>query len=100
MSGDSVPRGQLAFELHVAESTVTGMMFSPGPGSDGGLFSFSVGPLGDDALAALERAAQDQTPVRLMFSEHPLLLNLVSLERKEPHCARIVGHVLKAKTHR
>jgi hypothetical protein len=36
----------------------------------------------------------EHTPVRLVFGESPVLLDLVTLERKEPQGVRIVGHTV------
>ena len=90
-------RGQLALELRVTDSQVLAASFASMPdGGDGGLFSCSVGALADDDVAALERAAYEHTPVRLLFSESPVVLDLVTLERREPHGVRIIGHVVRA----
>ncbi len=89
--------GQLAFELHFGDCKMGTASFAPTPGSSQGLFSCSVGPLSDETIMALERAANAHTPIRLMFSD-PLVLDLVTLERKEPHSVRIVGHVVRTKT--
>ena len=89
-------RGQLAFELRITDSQVTAASFaSMSEGGVAGLFSCSVGALADDDVAALERAAYEHTPVRLLFSESPVLLDLVTLERREPHAVRIIGHVVR-----
>jgi hypothetical protein len=88
-------RGQLPFDLHCAEEQVRSASYTPQPGGDGGLFSCSVGPLADRDVASLERAVRDHTPVRLLLSEQPLLLTLVTLERRDPQSVRIVAHVVK-----
>ena len=89
-------RGQLALELRIADSQVTAASFaSMSEGGDGGLFSCSVAALAEGDVAALERAAYEHTRVRLLFSESPVVLDLVTLERREPHCVRIIGHVVR-----
>ena len=91
-------RGQLPLELTFTDDHLGAATFAPTPGSDGGLFSCSIGPLTDETVGELMRAARTQTPIRLHFSERPLLLDHVSVERKGPHTVRIVGHVVKGGT--
>jgi len=89
-------RGQLPLQLHFSDDHLGAASFAPSPGGDGsGLFSCSLGPLTEEAVGQLERAARSQTPIRLKFSEHPLLLDHVTVERKGPHTVRIVGRVVK-----
>jgi hypothetical protein len=90
--------GQLPLELTFTDDHLGAATFAPTPGSDGGLFSCSIGPLTDETVSELLRAARTQTPIRLHFSERPLLLDHVSVERKGPHSVRIVGHVVKGGT--
>ena len=90
--------GQLPLELHFTDDHLAAATFAPSPGSDGGLFSCSIGPLTEETVSALMRAARTQTPVRLRFSERPLLLDHVTVERKGPHSVRIAGHVVKGGT--
>src|SRR5262245_45685169 len=91
-------RGQLPLELRFSDDHLSSASFAPSPGSDGGLFSCSIGPLSEEAVGELERAARAQTPIRLRFSERPLLLDHVTVERKGPQTVRIVGHVVKGAT--
>jgi hypothetical protein len=93
MSGDNIQRGQLPFDFHFGDSRVRSASFAPTMGSDTGIFACSVGPLTNELLAALERAAREHTRIRLMF-EHPVLLDFVKLERKGPQSVRIVGEVI------
>ena len=87
--------GQLPLELDCADFDVKSASFSPAPGGEGGLFSCSIGPISAETFAALDQATQTHTLVNLLFSEHPLLLELVTLERKAPQLVRIVGHIVK-----
>ena len=97
MAKDQERRGQLALELDCTAHNVTGQSFAPAPnGGVGGLFSCSVGPLSDELLSALDEAARTQAPVCLLFDKTPLVLETVTLERKEAHRVRIVGSVVKA----
>jgi hypothetical protein len=96
MAKDQERRGQLLLELDCTANQVKGASFSPAPGGGvGGLFSCSVGPLSDETLAALDDAARTNAPVCLLFDGQPILLQTVSLERKEAHRVRIVGPVAK-----
>jgi hypothetical protein len=87
--------GQLTLELNCADFDVASASFSPAPGGEGGLFSCSIRLVSAETVAALDRAAQTHTRVNLLFTEHPLLLDLVTLERKAPHLVRIVGHIVQ-----
>ena len=91
-------RGQLPLELHFSDDRLGSASFAPSPGSDGGLFSCSITPVTEETVVELERAARAHTPIRLKFSERPLLLDHVTVERKGPHSIRIVGHVVKGGT--
>ena len=91
-------RGQLSLDLDCSACDVRAASFAPGSGGEGGLLSFSIGPLSEDTVTALDRAAHSHTPVRLRFSKHPLLLELLKLERKDAQCVRIVAHVLPASS--
>jgi hypothetical protein len=94
MLGDNVQGDQFAFDFHFGDSQVRSASFAPTPGSGGkGIFSCSVEPLTNEAVAALERAARRHTPIRLMFKQ-PMLLDFVALERKGPQSVRIVGEVI------
>jgi hypothetical protein len=91
-------RGQLPLDLCFPEEQLAAASYAPVPGGEGGLFSCSIGSLTEDIVAALERAARVDTPVRLQFSERPLLLDHVTVERKGPHSVRIVGQVVRGAT--
>ena len=91
-------RGQLPLELQFTDDHLGAASFAPSPGSDGGLFSCSIAPVTEETVVELERAARAHTPVRLRFSERPLLLDQVTVERKGPHSVRIVGQVVKGGT--
>src|SRR5687767_15647287 len=90
--------GQLPLDLHFSDDRLGSASFAPSPGSDSGLFSCSIGPLSEEAVAELERAARAETPICLRFSEHPLLLDHVTVERKGPQTVRIIGLVVKGGT--
>lgn len=95
MTEDPNLHGQLTLDLDCSAYHVKGPAFAPAcAGEQAGLFSCSVGPLPDDTLVALDRAASAHNPVRLLFNGNPLLLELVALERKDPQSVKIVGHVL------
>jgi hypothetical protein len=90
--------GQLPLDFSFTDDHLGAASFAPSPGSDGGLFSCSLGSLNEETVGDLMRAARTQTPVRLRFSERPLLLDHVTVERKGPHSVHIVGHVVKGGT--
>jgi hypothetical protein len=94
MAEDQQRHGQLALELDCTAYKANRLMFAPAPnGGEGGLFSCSLGPLPDDMIAALDEAARTHAPVRLLFDQQPLVLEMVTLERKDPQRVRIVGSV-------
>jgi hypothetical protein len=89
---------QFTLDLNCDEYEVRAASFSPGREGEGGLFSCSIAPVTDETAAALAQAVQSHTLIRLSFSEHPLLLDLVTLERKAPQSVRIVGHIVRPAT--
>jgi hypothetical protein len=90
--------GQLPLELSFTDDHLGAASFAPSPGSDGGMFSCSLGPLTEETVGELVRAARAHKPIRLKFSERPLLLEQITVERKGPHSVRIVGQVVKGGT--
>lgn len=96
MAENEKRRGQLTLELDCTAHHASGQSYMPAPnGGAGGLFSCSLGPLPNETLAALDEAARTHAPVRLLFDTKPLVLEMVTLERKEAHRVRIVGTVVK-----
>jgi hypothetical protein len=91
--GENEQPGQLILDLDFSALRVSRGSFSPKPGSKGGLLSFSVEPLTSELVARLDRAAHEHALVRIRFSGDPLLMELLTLERKEAHSVRIVAHV-------
>ena len=66
-----------------------------GYGAEGYSFGCTIGPLSDETIAALDRAAESHATICLLFPQ-PLLLELVTLERREPQRVRLVGRITKA----
>jgi hypothetical protein len=64
---------------------------------EGGTFACTIGPMSDEAMAALDGAANNGGRVCLLFPQ-PLLLDLIALERKESQCVRIVGRIVDPVT--
>jgi hypothetical protein len=98
---DDVPEmekqpGQLAFDLDCSSRKITAASFAPGPEGQGGVFSCAVATLAEETVAALDRASREHIPVRLLFDDHSLLLDLVTLERKQPQSVRIIGQLIVA----
>jgi hypothetical protein len=79
-------------ELSLADYEVRGA--SMGHGVGGYSFGCTIGPVSDETMAALDRAATSHGTICLLFPQ-PLLLDLITLERKEPQRVRIVGHISK-----
>ncbi len=83
------PQLELSFEgYHVNGASV-------GYGRDGTKFAFTIGPISDATVAALEGAARNQWRLCLSLPK-PLLLDFVALEHTEPDKVRIVGRIVGA----
>jgi hypothetical protein len=80
-------------ELTLADYEVRGA--SMGHGIQGSSFACTIGPVSDETMAALDRAAVRHETICLLFPQ-PLLLELVTLERREPQRVRIAGRISKA----
>jgi hypothetical protein len=83
----------IQLELSLADYEVRGA--SMGHGVDGSRFACNIGPLSDEAMAALDRVAESQGTICLLLPE-PLLLDLVTVERKDPKRVRIVGRICQS----
>ena len=62
--------------------------------ADGDLLACTLGGLTKQGISTLDDAMYGHMPVELLFAGGPLLLDLESLESREPHTVRIVGHVI------
>jgi len=62
--------------------------------ADGDLLACTLGGMTKQSISTLDDAMYGHTPVELLFAGGPLLLDLESLESREPHTVRIVGHVI------
>ena len=62
-------------------------------GPEGPTFRSILGPLTEDVLAALERAAQCGAPVRLIFPESRMEFQRIEISRAEPGWFQLVGEV-------
>ena len=82
-------RSQL--NLSLGDYSINGASIGHGPG--GTQFACTIGPLPDETVAALFRAAENHERLCLLLPE-PLLLDVVATERKEPRSVRIVGRVI------
>ena len=78
-------------DLNLADCQVLGGSIGCGP--HGSTFAFTVEPVSIETLAALDRAIDGHGTLRVLFPQ-PLLLELVSLERKGPRGVRIVGRII------
>ena len=79
------------FELRLGDYSTSGASICCN--QDGTQFSFTIGPVTDVTVAALDSAAQRYGMISLYCCGRPLLFDLVSLERKERNKLRIVGRV-------
>ena len=86
--------GQL--ELNQGHYDVSGASISHGP--EGTKFACTLGPLEQETMAALDDAVQSGQLLCLLFPQ-PLLLDLLALERKDPHRMRIVGRIVGSSPH-
>jgi hypothetical protein len=91
MPAEKHPGTGAQVELRLGEYHVHGGSISSGP--QGMLFACTIDPLSDETIAALGGAVEHHRRIRLLLPR-PLLLDLVSLERKEPRSVRIVGRII------
>lgn len=87
--------GGTQLELKLTDYEVRGA--SVGHGVEGSSFACTIGPVSEETMAALDRAVAGHGTICLLFPQ-PLLLELVTLERKEPQRVRIVGRISDAAT--
>jgi hypothetical protein len=88
---------QLGLDLDCTAYEITGRSYSPTSNGDGGLFSCLIGPLPNDTIATLAKAAGEHAPIRLFFGgDLPVLLELATLERKAAQRVRLFGFVAQA----
>jgi hypothetical protein len=88
-----VPEGRHGrLELNLADYNVNGA--SIGCGRDGTKFAFTIGPISDTTVAALEGMARKHGRICLYSCRQPLLFDLVVVERKERHRVRILGRIV------
>jgi hypothetical protein len=80
-------------ELKLADYEVGGASLNHG--LEGSSFACTIGPVSDETMAALDRAAESHGTICLLLPQ-PLLLELVTLERREPKRVRIVGRIFDA----
>ena len=78
-------------ELNCADYQLKSASMSHGP--DGAVFRCMLGPVTEDVLAALERAAAARLEVRLVFANEPLRFVRIDLDRVEPGWIQFVGRI-------
>jgi hypothetical protein len=66
---------------------------SIGHSLSGTTFTVTIGPISDATVAALDEVVRKQGRICLYCCREPLLFDLVTVERKEPLKARIVGRI-------
>jgi hypothetical protein len=77
-------------QLNLADYDVRGA--SMGHGVDGSRFACNIGPVSDDAIDALDRVVKSHGTICLLLPK-PLLLDLVTVERRDAKRVRIVGRI-------
>lgn len=60
------------------------------------VFRCTLGPVPDEVLATLEKAARGRGTLRLVFPKRPLVLERIDVTRIEPASVQIVGRVVKS----
>jgi hypothetical protein len=80
-------------ELNLADYAIHGA--SVGYGVEGSSFSCTIEPVSAETMVALDRAAANHGTICLLLPQ-PLLLELVTLERRGPQRVRIVGRMFDA----
>jgi len=85
------PDARSQLKLRLGDYSIKGASIGHGP--DGTQFACTIGPLPDETVAALFRAAENHGRICLLLPE-PLLLDVVATECKEPRRVRIVGRVI------
>jgi hypothetical protein len=64
--------------------------------SSGTVFRCTLGPVPDEVLTTLERAARAHATLRLVFPKQPLVLERIDVTRIEPGSVQIVGRVVES----
>jgi hypothetical protein len=64
-------------------------------GGDGTKFAFTIWPISDATVAALERRALEDGKICLICSDQPLVFDLVGIERMGRERVRIVGRICR-----
>jgi len=82
-------------ELNLADYAIQGA--SVGYGTEGSRFACTIEPVSAETIVALDRAAASHGTICLLLPK-PLLLELVTLERRGPQRIRIVGRMFDAAT--
>jgi hypothetical protein len=80
-------------ELNLADYAIHGA--SVGFGAEGSRFACTIEPVSDETMVALDRAAATHGTICLLLPK-PLVLELVTLERRGPRRIRIVGRMFDA----
>jgi hypothetical protein len=65
-----------------------------GGGRDGTTFAFTLGPVSDATVAALNDVAQKRGPICLHCGRQPLFFDPVAVKRKDLRSVRIVGRIV------
>jgi hypothetical protein len=77
-------------ELNLADYAIHGA--SVGYGAEGSRFACTIEPVSAETMLALDRAAESHGTICLLLPQ-PLLLELITFERRGPQRVRIVGRM-------
>jgi hypothetical protein len=90
------PRIPSVFELSLGDYSTSGASICCN--QYGTKFAVTIGPVTGATMTALDAVTQRHGMISLHSYDRPLLLDLVSLERKEPNNVRIVGRMFGQNT--
>jgi hypothetical protein len=79
-------------ELRLDEYQTNGGSIGYGP--NGTTFAFTLGPVSDEIVAALNDVAEKRGTICLYCFREPLFFDPVAIERKGPRKVRIVGRIV------
>lgn len=79
-------------ELRLADYKLSGGSIACEPGMT--TFAFTIGPLSDETLAALDRVARSRGTICLRSDRQPMFFDLITIERKDRTKTRLVGRLV------
>jgi hypothetical protein len=64
--------------------------------TNGTVFRCTLGPVPDEVVVTLEKAARGHGTLRLVFPKQPLVLERIDVTRIEPTSVQIIGRVVES----